>query len=257
MTRRERLERKLQLRKAWAETRAKRADTDLDKAMHQLDGIEPGQPILIGHHSERRHRAALERHDNAMHRSIESHKMAELHESKADGIAVQLESSVFSDDPDAIEQIQARIAEREAERDRIKAYNASCRKGTPDETLLDDAQRKNLEVVRRVCPYQLGPRGEYPSYSLSNLGANIRRDMQRVEQIKRRNARQEQAESAGGVLIRQNAAANWASITFAQKPDRDILNALRTAGFSWGGGSWSGYADKIPDCVRQLASEQA
>src|SRR5690606_36676558 len=120
--------------------------------------------------------------------------------------------------------------------------------------LLDEKQRADLETIRRVCPYQLGPRGEMPGYALTNLAANIRRDRERIEQIKRRAARQHKAEAAGGVLI--DIRGEWAIVTFAEKPARDILNALRAAGFRWGRGSWSGPADALPDCVKTLATQQ-
>ncbi|BBA98324.1 hypothetical protein RVR_4463 [Actinacidiphila reveromycinica] len=65
-----------------AEDRAERFNDRADRAasnsnarhkaaMGALDGIEPGQPVLVGHHSERRHRRAIERSDNHMRKSIE------------------------------------------------------------------------------------------------------------------------------------------------------------------------------------------
>lgn len=42
-----------------------------------VEGIPMGQPILIGHHSEKRHRAALERHDRHMCQGIEEQRKKE------------------------------------------------------------------------------------------------------------------------------------------------------------------------------------
>lgn len=61
--------------------------------------------------------------------------------------------------------------------------------------------------------------------------------------ITRRTARTEKAAAAGGVLIE---GAEWARVTFAEKPDRRILDALKAAGFAWGGGSWGGARAKLP-----------
>ncbi|MEP4193806.1 MAG: DUF3560 domain-containing protein, partial [Sneathiella sp.] len=47
-----------------AENARERALNSTASAMRQLSGIEPGQPILVGHHSEKRHRKALEKHDD-------------------------------------------------------------------------------------------------------------------------------------------------------------------------------------------------
>ena len=54
------------------------------KRAHQiLDVIPPGQPILVGHHSERRHRAALRRADNAQRVSVVNWKKAEYWQQRA------------------------------------------------------------------------------------------------------------------------------------------------------------------------------
>ncbi|MGJ3558929.1 DUF3560 domain-containing protein [Streptomyces sp. INA 01156] len=45
-------------------------------ALGALDGIEPGQPILVGHHSERGHRRAIARSDSNMRKSIEERDKA-------------------------------------------------------------------------------------------------------------------------------------------------------------------------------------
>ena len=85
----------------------------------------------------------------------------------------------------AVEALEARIGELEAERDRIKAYNASCRKGAPDVSLLDEKQRGDLESTARVCPYQIGKNGSAPAYWAANLSGNISRNRKRLEQLKR------------------------------------------------------------------------
>lgn len=247
MTRRERLERKAEKRREWADKRRADATNRFAASSALVGQIPMGQPILIGHHSERGHRALLARSDNHMRAGCESADMAKHHDSKASGIERQLETSVFSDDPDAIEQLQAKIDQGEAERSRIKAYNASCRRGSPDESLLDEEQRRDLAVIRRVCPYQLGDNGALPGYKLSNLGANIRRMKERIEDIKRRNARTEAAEqSEGGVVIQ---GETWVRVIFAEKPSRGILNALKEAGFRWGAGCWNGERAKLPGSV--------
>lgn len=41
-----------------------------------------GEPIKVGHHSERRHRALIERNHNRMHKSVEMSKLAESYSDK-------------------------------------------------------------------------------------------------------------------------------------------------------------------------------
>lgn len=54
-----------------------------EAARQELDIIPPGQPILVGHHSERGHRAALARIDGRMRASIEEGRKAEHYEQSA------------------------------------------------------------------------------------------------------------------------------------------------------------------------------
>lgn len=184
MTRRERMERRAERRREWAEGRRQKSDAAFGRAREIADGIPFGQPILVGHHSEGAARRDQARIESGLRAGVESHRMAEHHLEKADGIEAQLARSIFSDDPDAIERLQERIAELEAKRDRVKAYNASCRKGAPDESLLDDAQRADLVSITRHCPYQLGKKGELPGYELTNIGGNIRRLQKRLDALR-------------------------------------------------------------------------
>jgi uncharacterized small protein (DUF1192 family) len=115
-------------------------------------------------------------------RAHESLSKARSMASRADGIEAQLAGSIYSDDPDAVERLQERIAVLEAERDRIKAYNASCRKGSPDVSLLDEAQREQLASALRFAGFQCKG-GAFPSYHLSNLSGNIKRNRDRLAQL--------------------------------------------------------------------------
>lgn len=251
MNRRQRLERKVEKRREWAEKRRDRSQAGFARAKSIADNIPFGQPILVGHHSEKGHRRDIARIDSGMREGCESAKMANHHESKADGIEAQLDTSIFSDDDNAIEAIEARIREREAERDRIKAYNASCRAAAKrgesgDLSLLDERQRRDIAGIARVCRYQVREGGAFPAYVLSNLGGRIKADRDRLEQIKRREARQAKAEADGGLSI---VGDDYINVTFAEKPERSILDALKAAGFHWSGGTWCGYRANLPAAV--------
>ena len=56
MTRRERLERKVEKREEWADKARVRSEASFAAASAISDRIPLGQPILVGHHSERRAR---------------------------------------------------------------------------------------------------------------------------------------------------------------------------------------------------------
>ncbi len=180
MTFRERQERRLARRREWAAGREAKSAAAFDRAHNLSKDIPLGQPILVGHHSERRARRDAKQIEDSMFAGVDHAKMAERHDQAADGIERQLERSIYSDDDDAIERLEERIAMLEAERDRVKAFNASCRKGTRDMSLLDERQQRDIISTAQVASYQLGKGGGFPAYHLALLGANIKRNRQRL-----------------------------------------------------------------------------
>lgn len=188
MTYRERREARAERLREWADKRrekTRRAQAASDDA---VAGIPFGQPVLRGHHSQKRHERALERSQNAMRAAVEHGRMAEEMTDRATTIEAQAQHAIYSDDPDAVERLKEKIGGLEAQRNRIKAYNASCRKaaktaGQGDTSLLDEQQRQSLATTARVCPYQIGVGGSFPTYELRNLGGNINRLRKRLAEL--------------------------------------------------------------------------
>jgi hypothetical protein len=209
------------------------------------DAIPFGQPILVGHHSEGRDRRYRDRIHGNMAKGCEEQSLAKHHAAAADGIERALERSIFSDDPDAIEALTAKLAALEAERERIKAHNARCRKGDPDAI---------AAIARRCNATADDPRKGYPPYMLRNLAGEIGRVKRRIEDVRSRQQRTAAAEAApAGVVIE---GGDYVGITFAEKPARSILDAIKAAGFHWRGGRWLGHRSRIPADVLALASDQ-
>jgi hypothetical protein len=182
--------------RGWAEAReAKQAGlNEAARADEEATGIPFGQPILVGHHSEGRHRRAIAQIDRAMGAACENARKVESMAGRADGIEAQLATSIYDDDPDAVERLRAKLEALEAKRETIKRYNASCRKaakadGTGDLSLLTDELRKDILTTARVAAYQLGKGGAFPAYALTNLGATIRNTKQRIAQLEAGTAR--------------------------------------------------------------------
>jgi hypothetical protein len=223
---------------------------------HQLShdlvkDIPMGQPILVGHHSEGRHRRTLDRSWNALGRAVEQTNKAEMHESKAANLGHLLDKAIFSDDSDAIEAIEERIKTNEANREQMKKINALYRKA-------DIAGLAALGIDYETLKAKLAAAGGYWGsaphlpYEMSNMGGRIQADKKRIEAIKMQNARKERAEAAGGVAI-VRGAQGYAQVTFAEKPDYSIIRALKDADFHWSGGSWFGTTAKLPASVEELA----
>ena len=254
MTRRERLTRKMEKREEWADKAAARSTAAFNAAHKIADGIPFGQPILVGHHSEKHARADQNRIHNAMGRGCERQQMAAHHTSVAGNLADALDRSIYSDDTDAVETLTTRIAEREAEREKMKTVNKLYRKG--DAAGLA-ALGFNLESLRdRLKDAHSWEKQPYAAYELSNLGGRITADRKRLEQIKIRQQRSASADAAPNGVAFEKCDGGYCRVTFAEKPEREILDALKAAGFFWGSGSWAGKLEKLPRQVAELVTPE-
>lgn len=66
--------------------------------------IAPGQPILVGHHSEKKHRKLIKRAQDDIRRSIEEDNKSKFYKERA--ITAENSKSYYSDDPQAINKLK-------------------------------------------------------------------------------------------------------------------------------------------------------
>ena len=179
-TYRERRQAKADRLRDWADTREAKADTARSRVDDIASMIPMGQPILVGHHSEKRHRRDVDRVTNGMRQAIDHQEKADEFRRRADGIEKAAGRSIYSDDSDAVAQLEERIGALEAERDVKKAANAKARKGVPPgEWGLSDEY-----AAQAVNNFKHWPGGtDIPFPDLKNLSANIRRNRKRLEEL--------------------------------------------------------------------------
>ena len=232
-TRRERMEARLFKRLQWAETRTAKAES------------------AVKTDSEKRDRNYRGRIDGKFRKAAEHGEMAKEHRSKADGIEAQLDGSIFSDDENAVEALRAKIATLEAQQAEGKRANSLYKKGGA-KALAEAGIIANTPEA--IASYEAGIAGNFSwdkrpvaSYTLKNRNATIRQARLRIAQIEKQQARTAKADASGGVLI--EGTGDYVRVTFAEKPERSTIEALKAADFSWGGGSWTGRRDALPACV--------
>lgn len=185
VTRRARQSARADRLREWADGREAKAESAFDSADALAERFYMGQPILVGHASEAGARRDQDRITAKMRRGIEDQAKAADMRAKADGIDRAAARAIYSDDDDAAGKLRAKIARLEDERDRIKAFNKSCRerKACGDTALLDAAQRATLLSIAKSCPYQLGRFGQFPGYATTNLGATINAARRRLGKL--------------------------------------------------------------------------
>ena len=219
-------------------TQAERASqgsaASFERSRRIADGIPFGQPILVGHHSEKRHRRDARRIDDGMRKGVEMAKQADHLNRRAD--AAEDNHAISSDDPNAVIRLKEKLSELEQERDDYKAANKAMRKATdPAKALLalgwdDDRVRR---VARRLDGTQV------PSYVLSNRGAEIRRIQQRIKVLEAMAARPSREPlKIGFIEVREED--NRTMLLFPSKPAEFVRKDLKNCGFKWApsSGAW-------------------
>jgi hypothetical protein len=83
------------------------------------DFLALGEPIKIGHHSEKRHRALIERNHNRMHKAVEVGKKVEQHESKADYWS-RKSNDINLSMPESVEFYEYKLEEAKMQHENLK-----------------------------------------------------------------------------------------------------------------------------------------
>lgn len=194
-------------------------------------GIPFGQPILVGHHSEGRHRRTLERADNAMRRSIEADSKADYYASKAASVGT---GGISSDDPEAVTKLLEKIEAAKRNQEQMKAANKVIRSKAKDEAKILTLRAEGFSEANAKLllePDFCGRVGFAP-YQLQNNNANIRRMEKRLEELKQRPTETTTTER-GGVTIVENAEENRIQLIFDGKPPAEVRQILKSNGFRW------------------------
>ncbi len=103
------------------------------------DPIPLGQPILVGHHSERRHRRDIQRSHDDMRKSVEAQNKADYYGSKTVSIAIA------SDDPSAIQKLKDKLEQLQNNQEHMKLVNKLWRKAGKPHPKQDNMNPDNWE----------------------------------------------------------------------------------------------------------------
>ncbi len=227
--------------------RAERAEAQAKAAEHAwrsiMGRIPMGQPILRGHHSERRHRRDLERARTSLSKAAEAQKKAEELRRRA----ANLGNTIRSDDPCAVEKLEAELAEREAGRELMKQINVAYRRGgwaaVREAQLADEKQIAEFDRTMKFVPG--GTDVPFPRFSFTNASADIRRIAKRIAELKAGPPTFEPMEGDGW-RIEARADLNRVALSFDARPSDDVIQKLKRGGWRWSRreGAWLRYLNK-------------
>ena len=187
-----------------------------------------GQPLLLGHHSEGRHRADLKRIDNNFRKANELEEKSNYYADKAE--AAKNNNSISSDDPEAIKKLKEQLYALEK--------------------LRDDTKKQ-----------------EHTTYELNYISADIRRVKARIEELEELEKLEFKDIKLTNGLIIHNKEKNRIQILFDEIPEAEIREKLKKRGFKWArtDKAWQRLFNKksiyevnwlIKDCVLEVESNE-
>ena len=162
---------------------------------NRILAMTPGQPIIIGHHSEKKARRLHERAWQDIGKSIEEDKKSNYYKNKAE--SVENSKVIYNDNPNAIEKLKDKLEDLEKQKELIKA----------DEN--------------------------HTGWQLQNIGARIRETKRRIVRLEKLDKIDfKDIEFTGGKAI-HNKEINRIQLLFDDIPDEDIRKALKGRSFHW------------------------
>lgn len=224
---------------------------DFDKSAKEISSFIPfGQPILVGHHSEARHRRDLDKIHNKMGKSIEHSKTAEYYHQRA--IAAENNTAISSDDPEALEKLSKRIETRQALQEKCKALNRLLRKANLSKDDFDNVKKRLAEIIPnkeerlwllKQVQYTNDEKIIIPGFMLTNNNAQINADKKRLKRLQEARAHETCEYMIGDVRVVENVEMNRLQLFFPDKPDDETRRRLKSYGYRWAPshGCWQAY----------------
>lgn len=204
---------------------------------HTLLRVMNGSPILVGHHSEKRHRRDIAKMDRRLHKAVELTEEAASCARRAE--AAESNDTISGDDPEAIGKLRVKLAELTARREQAVKINAAIRKSHKlggDWAAFAAADIMALGVGLQLAKAYTLPDAHgdigVPGYRLRNWASECKRLAGRIAELEKRAT----AAPVAPVIVGAYSITeedNRLRVRFPGKPDAETRMALRRAGFLW------------------------
>ena len=154
---------------------AKDADSAMKSSKAISDFIPFGQPILVGHHSESRHRRDAKRITDRIHKGIELERKSDHYATKADSVG---KAGIRSDDENALIKLNEKLNALEKQRDSFKIINNICHKNTAETAINMLTERKDLALSESTIEHLVYP---HPYTKGNNTNEERRRRLSGID----------------------------------------------------------------------------
>lgn len=209
------------------------------RAHSMADMIPFGQPILVGHHSERRDRNYRAKIQLTFDKAFKLQDKASYYDRKAETVGT---GGISSDDPDAVKKLKEKLENLTASQEIMKNANKAIKKNKTPETqlsaLVDLGIREDLakELLKGDFCGRIG----FASYALSNNNAEIRRLTKRIEDLEKIKTVEDVCEEYEidkckyeAFTFKRDNEENRVMFIFNGKPSEEVREVLKSNGFRW------------------------
>jgi len=202
-------------------TKALKSAQNHEKISNDLvSGIPFGQPILVGHHSEKAHRNRLTKSQTHMFKACDDTRKARYYEDKAKAAANN--TAISLDDPEAITKLEGKIQKAEKSQTIMKMANKIIKSKPRNERTeekitsmikLGLSSSQSEEIFKPDFAGRVG----FASYSLTNNNANIKRMKQRLAVLQSNLDKETTTVEHEGFKVVENVEENRIQIIFDNK----------------------------------------
>lgn len=264
--------------------------TELFETAHKMADVIPfGQPILIGHHSEKADRNYRKRISNKMDKACETFNKAKYYDDKLKGM--EDNTAISRDDPEAIPKLKAKLEKIELNIQQIKDHNKACKNNiylrlydyndgihiSNNTTYKTYAviKDKKIEWKTKIIPKEIKAKIEnyaktgkmiqekipenkqvLEAYHLQNLSSNKRRIKDRITEIGALLKIPDIDETINNVRLYTDEGR--VRIDFGYKPDEETRTKMKKRAWKWSPYNqvWQNYINQRNiDFARELLKE--
>ena len=244
------------------------SEKTFNHADKMAQAIPFGQPILIGHYSEKSDRNFRAKIDRTFRKGLELKKTAEYYADKAN----RIENShvIRSDDPEAIQKLKEKLTEIDKEIEQVKEHNKQCKNficlrafqfregfikisntngNYKDYAKIVDGvliwvSKKIPENIKTIIenyhktgkleqPELPKDKIKYDSYVLQNLNGNKTRIKERIKELEAISTIQNESKVINGITLTIDKNDNRVKLFFPNIPSQEIRTQLKQNGFHW------------------------
>lgn len=196
-----------------------------------------GQPILVGHHSEAKHRKHAESINTNMRKSVEAQDKADYLSRRADSVG---SAGIASDYPEAVEKLKQKLEGLIKSHELMKAVNKIVRSSHMTEEdkieyLVNTHGQTEERAKKLLRPCEFFGKFGFDTYALQNSNANIRTTRKRLEHLEalHNEAPLQGNGEAMGTAWELYEEEGRIKFSFDGIPAEEVRKKLKSNGFKW------------------------